>query len=272
MPIYRLSDSKPSTIIIPDQSERVAFGVAAVLAQKQAPFWIYAERSAGILTPFAEHFAPAPDALPAMPQVIVDCSWLPNSESVVEDLIELYPTTPLLFASPCLTSTHLQTLYGSAAVVRFNGMPALFPEMQRLEIAASLNTTPEITSYVERYFQLLGFETELVGDVVGLITPRVLAMLVNEAAFAVQEGVASVADTDNAMKLGTNYPKGPLEWADEMGLDLVLALLDSLHNEYKQERYRACSLLRRTVHAGRYGRLVRHGFYEYDTAGARLTA
>jgi 3-hydroxybutyryl-CoA dehydrogenase len=221
-----------------------------------------------LLHPFYEHFVDVLEELPPMPQMLVDCSWLPAPDALIEDLIDLYPTTPLVFASPCITSTHLQALYGADSVVRFNGTPTLFLASETLEIAPSLTAKPELVSFVERYFQALTCKTERVGDVAGLVAPRVLAMLINEAAFALQESVATAADIDNAMRLGVNYPKGPLEWADQIGLDLVLGLLDALFEEYKQERYRACPLLRRTVHAGRYGLLARHGFYRYDAAGA----
>lgn len=270
MAIYRLSDSKPSTILIPDQSERIALGLAATLAHNNAPFWIYADSTAGLLTPFATHFAPTAEALPAMPQAIIDCNWIPSQAAPALELVEIYPVTPVLFTTPCATSTQLQAMYGASTVIRFNATPSLFPETKTIEVAPSLSTTQEALHLLERYFTLLGFHIEVVGDVVGFVVPRVLAMLINEAAFAVMENVATPADIDAAMRLGTNYPKGPLEWADEIGVDLVLMLLDALHNEYKQERYRACPLIRQYVRAGRFGRLVRKGFYEYDTAGQKL--
>jgi 3-hydroxybutyryl-CoA dehydrogenase len=269
MAIYQLSDSKPTTILIPDQSERVAFGIASVLQAAKAPFWIYTEHPGRLAALFPEHLAHSADDFPAVPQIIIDCTWLPNHDALVEDVIEVFPNVPVLFATPCMTSTHLQMMYGSAATIRFNGTPALFPAQNRIELALSLGTAEDVEQYVARYFHLLGFETEVVSDVVGMVTPRVLAMLINEAAFTLQEGIATASDIDTAMKLGTNYPFGPLEWADMIGIDLVLSLLDALYTEYKQERYRACPLLRRFVYAGRYGRLVRHGFYRYDSEGGQ---
>lgn len=93
---------------------------------------------------------------------------------------------------------------------------------------------------------------------------RTIACLINEAASAVMEGVATPADIDQAMKLGTNYPHGPLAWADLIGLDTVLGVLTGLFNEFGEDRYRPCPLLRRLVTAGHLGQKSGRGFYHYD--------
>jgi 3-hydroxybutyryl-CoA dehydrogenase len=93
------------------------------------------------------------------------------------------------------------------------------------------------------------------------IITRILAMIFNEASFAVGEAVASVRDVDIAMRLGTNYPKGPLRWADEIGLDVVLAVLDNLRASLGEERYRPSPLLWQLVHAGTTGDAVGGGFH-----------
>ena len=93
------------------------------------------------------------------------------------------------------------------------------------------------------------------------IAVRILAMIMNEAAYAVGEGVASVRDIDTAMKLGTNYPKGPLKWADEIGLDLVFNILKSLHASLGDERYRPAPLLRQMVRSGATGDAVGEGWH-----------
>jgi 3-hydroxybutyryl-CoA dehydrogenase len=90
----------------------------------------------------------------------------------------------------------------------------------------------------------LGTDYRLVGDRVGLATPRVVTMLINEACFTLQEGTAAAADIDRAMQLGTNYPRGPLAWADAIGLPRVLAVLDAMWADTHDARYRACALLR----------------------------
>jgi 3-hydroxybutyryl-CoA dehydrogenase len=75
-------------------------------------------------------------------------------------------------------------------------------------------------------------------------------MIINEAAFALMEGVADAVDIDTAMKLGTNYPEGPLRWADTLGVDLVVNVLQALHDEYQEERYRPSVLLKQYARAG----------------------
>ncbi|HEX8599293.1 MAG TPA: 3-hydroxyacyl-CoA dehydrogenase NAD-binding domain-containing protein [Chloroflexia bacterium] len=93
------------------------------------------------------------------------------------------------------------------------------------------------------------------------VIARVLAMIINEASFAVGEGVSSVRDVDIAMRLGTNYPKGPLRWADEIGLDRVLTVLNSLRDSLGEERYRPSPLLWQLVNSGRVGDTVGEGFH-----------
>ncbi len=100
----------------------------------------------------------------------------------------------------------------------------------------------------------------------GGILERILCQVINECAFALGEGVGSAEDIDTGMVLGLNYPRGPLAWADETGLDHVLAVLDGLQEEYREERYRAAPALRGLVRAGRLGRASGAGFFTYDAA------
>lgn len=97
----------------------------------------------------------------------------------------------------------------------------------------------------------------------GGVLERILCQVINECAFALGEGVGSAQDIDTGMVLGLNYPRGPLAWADEIGLDRVLAVLDGLWEEYREERYRAAPTLRRLVREGRLGRPSGAGFFEY---------
>jgi 3-hydroxybutyryl-CoA dehydrogenase len=92
---------------------------------------------------------------------------------------------------------------------------------------------------------------------------RIVSQLVNEAAFALQKGVGSAGDIDTAVRLGWNFPRGPLEWGDAIGLDQVLAVLDALRGELGEERYRAAPLLRRMVADGQLGRSTGRGFFSY---------
>jgi len=97
----------------------------------------------------------------------------------------------------------------------------------------------------------------------GGVLERILCQVINECAFALGEGVGSAQDIDTGMTLGLNYPRGPLAWADEIGLDHVLAVLDGLCDAYREERYRPAPVLRRLVHEGRTGRASGAGFFEY---------
>jgi 3-hydroxybutyryl-CoA dehydrogenase len=103
----------------------------------------------------------------------------------------------------------------------------------------------------ERFFQSLGFRTEWVEDAPGLVLGRIVSQLVNEAAFAIGEGVGSADDVDTGLTLGLSHPRGPVEWSEAIGLDHVLAVLDGLWEERREERYRAAPLLRRAAGLGR---------------------
>jgi 3-hydroxybutyryl-CoA dehydrogenase len=100
----------------------------------------------------------------------------------------------------------------------------------------------------------------------GGVLERILCQVINECAFALGEGVGSAEDIDTGMVLGLNYPRGPLAWADEIGIDHVLAVLDGLWEEYREERYRPAPELRRHVRAGQLGRETGTGFFVYDEA------
>ena len=114
------------------------------------------------------------------------------------------------------------------------------------------------------FFQSLGKEVEVVQDEVGLVYPRILSLIINEAAFAVTEKVANVQDIDVAMKKGVNYPKGPLEWAEKIGIEDVLAVLVGLYRQFGEERYRPCPLIRKLVQARWVGEESGKGFYYYQ--------
>jgi 3-hydroxybutyryl-CoA dehydrogenase len=101
---------------------------------------------------------------------------------------------------------------------------------------------------------------------VGGVLERIVCQVINECAFALGEGVGSAEDIDTGMVLGLNYPRGPLAWADEIGLDHVLAVLDGLWEQYREERYRPAPALRDLVRAGRLGRTSGAGFFAYDAA------
>jgi len=116
----------------------------------------------------------------------------------------------------------------------------------------------------ERAFGGLGLHTARVqASSVGVL-PRIVCQVINECAFALGEGTGSATDIDAGMVLGLSHPRGPLAWADELGLGNVLDVLDSLWEEYREERYRPAPALRRLVSAGRLGRASGAGFFTYE--------
>jgi 3-hydroxybutyryl-CoA dehydrogenase len=96
------------------------------------------------------------------------------------------------------------------------------------------------------------------------VLPRIVCQVINECAFALGEGTGSAADIDAGMVLGLSHPRGPLAWADQLGLGTVLDVLDSLWEEYREERYRPAPALRRLMSAGRIGRASGAGFFTYE--------
>jgi len=119
-----------------------------------------------------------------------------------------------------------------------------------VECARALQTSDATVAVAEDVWRAIGLEPVWVGDSAGFVLPRIVACLANEAFFALMERTASAEDIDRAMMLGTRYPRGPLAWAELIGLDHVLATLDALAAEQGDDRYRAAPLLRRLVAAG----------------------
>ncbi|HEV3319758.1 MAG TPA: 3-hydroxyacyl-CoA dehydrogenase NAD-binding domain-containing protein [Solirubrobacteraceae bacterium] len=120
----------------------------------------------------------------------------------------------------------------------------------------------------EAAFQGLGLHTARVRPAPGGVLGRIACQLVNESAFALGEGVGSARDIDTGMTLGLNHPRGPLAWGDTLGLDTVLATLEALWEEYREERYRPAPVLRRLVREGRLGHASGAGFFDYRSHGA----
>jgi 3-hydroxybutyryl-CoA dehydrogenase len=145
------------------------------------------------------------------------------------------------------------------------GFHALVPldASHLVELTRSESTSDLAAQRAERFFATLGQHAEWVGDAPGLVLGRIVCQLVNEAAFALREGVGSPEDVDAGMELGLNHPRGPLGWADEIGLDHVLAVLDGLWEETREERYRACPDLRARVADGRLGVAAGEGFFAH---------
>jgi len=137
------------------------------------------------------------------------------------------------------------------------------PLMKLVEIIKSLATSEETVQFAYDFAMALGKEPVNAKDVPGFIVNRVLMPMLNEAVFALEEGVATPEDIDKAMKLGTNQPIGPLALIDLIGLDVTLDVIDVLYREFKDPKFRAAPLLRQMVRAGWLGRKTGRGFYKY---------
>jgi 3-hydroxybutyryl-CoA dehydrogenase len=138
---------------------------------------------------------------------------------------------------------------GEPAAVGFHLLPVDDASLVEL---ARLPTTPGFAcEAAEGFFATLGLVCEWVEDAPGLALGRIVAQLVNEAAFAIGEGVGSPADVDKGLELGLSHPRGPVAWGEALGLSHVLAILDGLWAERREERYRAAPLLRRSGLLGR---------------------
>ena len=148
---------------------------------------------------------------------------------------------------------------------RLVGFATFYPLADRkiIEIAAGLRTSDSALQQAQDHFRSLGKETVKVKDAAGLTFPRILSLIINEAARSLEEGVAEADEIDVAMRLGVNYPIGPLRWADQIGLDEVLAVLEGLERETGDDRYRAAPLIKRLVVAGFLGETSGRGFYIY---------
>lgn len=135
--------------------------------------------------------------------------------------------------------------------------------MQLVEIVRGLVTADETLTTVDDLAKRMGKTTILAKDYAGFIVNRILLPMINEAIYALYEGVGGVEDIDQGMKLGTNQPMGPLALADLIGLDTCLAVLERLHHGLGDDKYRPCPLLRNYVAAGYLGRKAGQGFYGY---------
>ncbi len=135
-------------------------------------------------------------------------------------------------------------------------------KMKLLELVQALETTPEVIKIAEEVGRQMGKETVVVRESPGFITSRINAMIGNEAFYMLQEGVATAQDIDKAVKLGLNHPMGPLEMGDMVGLDTRLHVLEYLHQTLG-DKFRPCPLMIQYVKAGRLGRKVGRGVYDY---------
>lgn len=159
-------------------------------------------------------------------------------------------TSAIISSSLTVTATEQSTwIQQRHRLIGISALPSLI-QKPLVEVAPTVFSPKETLEVVNRFFHSIGKETAIVQDRVGMVLPRILCQIINEAAFAIQEDVASAQDIDTAMKLGVHYPHGPIEWADTIGLQQVYAVLSALENDLREDRYRVSPLLKQMAQSG----------------------
>lgn len=141
------------------------------------------------------------------------------------------------------------------------------PKVPLVELVRALDTSDKTVEVIKKFASKIGKTAVEVYEYPGFVTTRAIVPLLNEAMHILLEGIASAKDIDTAMKLGYNFKTGPLEMADSMGLDEVLAWMETLWGSLGEPRYRPCPILRKLVRERKLGKKTGEGFYKYDSEG-----
>jgi 3-hydroxybutyryl-CoA dehydrogenase len=203
------------------------------------------------------------------------CQWV--FEAVTEDReakAEVFRSLGRLCHAETILSTNTSSLSitwlgaEAGAPERTLGMHFFNPPtvMRLVEIVPGLRTAPEVVAAAQGLAERLGKVPVLARDRPGFIANRIVAPMLNEAIGVLEQGVGTAEDIDQVLRLGMNHPMGPLELADFVGLDVLLAILEVLYEELGEPKFKPCPLLRKHVEAGWLGRKTGRGFYVYDEA------
>lgn len=197
---------------------------------------------------------------------IIDLSVadLHERSMVLRHAASVFPNAIIIASVLTATATEIGAMTGTAnRIVGVGIAPGSSITAPVIDVCRGLNCSDEAAAEAFGFLKSLGYQTEEVADRIALVQMRTLVTLINEAAFAVMEGVGTPEEIDTAMQLGVSYPKGLLAWADEIGIGVVTLILEHLHREYGQERYRPCVLLKQYLRAGWTGKVSGRGFFRY---------
>jgi 3-hydroxybutyryl-CoA dehydrogenase len=201
--------------------------------------------------------------------MIETCSGDERRKKEIIQKLDAGSSSAIILTS-CLGFSATRIASWATRPARVVGFATFYPlkEKKVIELTTGLATQEQAFQEAETFFRALGKEPVRVKDAPGLIFARILSLIINEAARSLDEGVAQAEEIDTAMRLGVNYPSGPLKWADRVGLDDVLAVLEGLQRETGDDRYRPAPLLIKMVLSGRLGECTGKGFYDYKGAAS----
>ncbi|OEF99059.1 3-hydroxybutyryl-CoA dehydrogenase [Vulcanibacillus modesticaldus] len=178
----------------------------------------------------------------------------------------------VIFATNTSTLSITEIAAATNRASKFIGLNFTHPvvERQLVQIIRGLKTSDDTYNISKKFVEKIGKTGIQVYEAPGYVTVRLILPLLNDAMNLVVEGVASAEDVDKAMKLGFDFPYGPLEMADRMGLDAVLRVTEGLYKEYGDVKYRPALILRKLVRAGHLGEKTGEGFFKYNEVGERI--